>query len=81
MGPVWRDEGEPEEFNKSLPQIKQEQIYDSDDYLETFDSSFKISYPISNLGRVLAQLGHKVSKEHLKWPMQLRDQLGHKVRE
>ncbi len=81
MGPIWRDRGEPEEFNESLPWIRQEQIYDSDDYLETFDSSLKMAYPISNLGRVLERMGHKVSMERLQWPMQMRDQLGHKVRE
>ncbi len=53
--------------------IKQDQIYDLDDYLETFDSLFKMAYPISNLGCVFEQLGHKVSRERLQWPMQMRD--------
>ncbi len=76
LGPVWQDVGEPEDFNESLPCIRQDQIYDSDDYLETFDSSFKMAYPITNLGHVLEQMGHKVSRERLQWPMQMRDQLG-----
>ncbi len=47
---IWRDEGELEEFNESLPRIKQEPNYDSDDYYEHFDASFKIGYPLPNLG-------------------------------
>ncbi len=73
LGPVWRDPGEPDEFNESLPCIQQDELYDSDDYLETFDVSFKMSYPLQNLGCVLGQLGHKVSRDRLQWPMQLRE--------
>ncbi len=40
-----------------------------------------MSYPLPNLGRVLGQLGHRVSREHLAWPMQLRDRLGRRVQE
>ncbi len=71
LGPIWQDPGEPEEFNESLPHIRQDELYDSDDYIETFDASFKISYPLQNLGRVLGEMGHKVSRDHLQWPMQL----------
>ncbi len=65
---LWRDEGEPEEFNELLPQIRQEPDCDS-----TFDNSFKIAYPLPNLGRVLMHVGHKVTREHLAWPQQIRD--------
>ncbi len=76
LGSLWQDEGEPAEFNKSLLRIRQEQNYDSDDYLEAFDSSFKMAYPLPNLGRVLEHMGHKVSREHLSWPQQLGDRPG-----
>ncbi len=80
-GPVWQDAGEPDEFNESLPRIRQDELYDSDDYLETFDTSFKISYPLTNLGCVLSTLGHKVSKDRLQWPMQIRERPGCRVQE
>ncbi len=47
---LWRDEGEPEEFNESLPRIRQELDCDSDDYYETLNDSFKIGYLLLNLG-------------------------------
>ncbi len=81
LGPLWRDEGELEEFNESLPRIRQEQNHDSDDYYEAFNSSFKIAYPLPNLGRVLGHMGHNVSRERLAWPQQIRDRLGRKTRD
>ncbi len=68
LGLLWQDEGEPTEFNESLPRIRQEQNYNSDDYLEAYNSSFKTAYPLPNLGRVLGYLGHKMSRERLSWP-------------
>ncbi len=47
---LWRDDGELEEFNESLPRIKQEPNCDSDDYYEHLNDSFKIGYPLLNLG-------------------------------
>ncbi len=71
LGPVWRDPGELEEFNESLLHIRQDELYDSDYYIETFDALFKISYPLQNLGCVLSELGHKVSRDRLQWLMWL----------
>ncbi len=45
---LWKDEGEPEEFNESLPRIRQEPDCDSDEYYEHF-GEFKIGYPLPNL--------------------------------
>ncbi len=70
---IWRNEGEPEEFNESLPRIRQEPDCDSDDYYKTFDGSFKIGNPLLNLGRGLVSLGHNVTRERLAWAMQVRD--------
>ncbi len=69
---IWKDEGGPDEFNESLPRIRQETNYDSDDYYEHFDTSFKIGYPLPNLGRVLSSLGHDVPRERLAWAQQVR---------
>ncbi len=78
---VWRDEGEPEEFNHSLPRIRQEPDYDSDDYHEAFNESFKIGYPLVNLGCVLMRLGLTVTRERLTWAQQIRDRPGRKIRD
>ncbi len=40
-----------------------------------------MSCPLQNLGRVLGQLGHKVSRDRLQWPMQLQERPGHRVQE
>ncbi len=57
---VYQDLREPEEFNESLPRIRQDKLYDSDDYLETFEASFKMGYPLQTMWHVLGELGHKV---------------------
>ncbi len=81
LGPVWKDPEGPEEFNESLLCIRQAELYDSDNYLETFQASFKISYLLRNFGPILGELGHKVSRERLQWLMQLRERLGCRVQE
>ncbi len=40
-----------------------------------------MAYPLPNLGCVMGQMGHRVSREHLSWPMQLRDRPGCRVKE
>ncbi len=76
---MWKEEGGPDEFNESLPRIRQETNYDSDDYYERFDTLFKIGYPLPNLGRVLNSLGHDVTRERLAGGQQVRHRKGRKI--
>ncbi len=78
---IWRNEGEPEEFNESLPRIRQEPNCDSDDYYETFNDLFKIGYPLPNLGRILTHLGHNVTRDRLAWGQQVRERPGRKIKD
>ncbi len=77
---IWKDEGEPDEFNESLPRIRQDPDCNSDDYLEQF-GEFKIGYPLPNLRRVLLGMGHDIPRERLAWGQQVRTRRGRKIRD
>ncbi len=72
----WREEGELEEFNESLPRIRQELNYDSDDYLEEFDDYFKVANPLPNLRQHLQGMGHEIIRECIAWGQQLGSRKG-----
>ncbi len=78
---LWKDEGEPDEFNESLLRIRQELNYDSDDYLQEFDEAFKVAYPLPNLRQCLQHLGHDVNRDRITWGQQTGSRRVHKVRD